>query len=454
MTAVTDNMSIESLRKAYEAGRTPAEVLSQVLHRIAEYPRRGVWIYVLKQQEIAAQLRALELARSAGKTLPLYGIPFAVKDNIDVAGIPTTVACKAYSYVPKVSATCVQKLVEAGAIVVGKTNMDQFATGLVGTRSPYGVCENAFDPKYISGGSSSGSAVAVAGGLCSFSLGTDTAGSGRVPAAFNHIVGLKPSRGLISATGMVPACQSLDCVSVFALNCADAQAVLDVAAGPDAADNLSRVAPKSAGKPPHGPLRVGIPDHLEFFGNHDASALFKAAVERVTAMGAEVMPVSFTPFSQAGDLLYNGAWVAERLLTAGKLLVENPDALQPEIRAILHGAQSLTAMEAFEGMHKLAGYKRRVEEQFTMIDVLLAPTTGTIYTIAEIQHDPIRRNRNLGHYTMFTNLLDLCAVAVPGGFLSNGLPWGVTFMAPAFQESKLLPLGAKFHAGILSESAK
>jgi allophanate hydrolase len=453
MKAVPADLSIAALRKAYAEGHAPAEVMARVLHRIAACQRRGVWIHVMTQPEIAAQLRALEQARAAGKTLPLYGIPFAVKDNIDVAGVPTTAACPAYSYVPKVSATCVQRLVEAGAIVVGKTNMDQFATGLVGTRSPYGVCENAFDPTYISGGSSSGSAVAVAGGLCSFSLGTDTAGSGRVPAAFNHIVGLKPTRGLISAAGMVPACQSLDCVSVFALNCADAEAVLEVAAGPDAADNLSRVAPKMERRQ-HGALRVGIPDHLEFFGNHDASALFRQAVARVEAMGAEVMPVSFTPFSQAGDLLYNGAWVAERLLTAGKLLVEKPEALQPELRAILHGAQSLTAMEAFEGMHKLAGYKRRVEEQFTMIDVLLAPTTGTIYTIAEIQHDPIRRNRNLGHYTMFVNLLDLCAVAVPGGFLSNGLPWGVTFMAPAFQEWKLLPLAAKFHEGILSEITK
>ena len=349
------DLRIESVRNGYAGGVTPRDLLGEVMRRIAAYPRKGVWIHVMSPGEIEAQLRALEAARRAGKQLPLYGIPFAVKDNIDVAGVPTTAACPAYAYMPKTSATSVQKLVEAGAIVVGKTNMDQFATGLVGTRSPYGNCENAFNSQYISGGSSSGSAVAVAGGLCSFSLGTDTAGSGRVPAAFNNIVGLKPTRGLISTAGVVPACRSLDCVSVFAHSCADAQAVMEVAAGPDSSDELSRVG-STKGRAA-GPLRVGVPDHLEFFGNHDASAMFKAAVARVEAMGAQVFPIHFKAFSQAGDLLYDGAWVAERLLTAGELLRENPETLQPEIRAILHKAESLTAVDAFESMHKLAVYR-------------------------------------------------------------------------------------------------
>jgi allophanate hydrolase len=453
MAATAPDLSIQALRAAYAAGRAPADLLAEVMQRIASYERKGVWIHVLKPAEIEAQLRGLEKARAAGRPLPLYGVPFAVKDNIDVAGVPTTAACPAYAYVPAASATCVQKLNDAGAIVIGKTNLDQFATGLVGTRSPYGACENALDPHYISGGSSSGSAVAVAGGLCSFALGTDTAGSGRVPAAFNGIVGLKPTRGLISAAGVVPACRSLDCVSIFTISCQDAQAVFDVAAGPDAADPLSRVAPPRQLPPPGGPFRVGIPDQLDFFGNRAAEALFNRAVEWVRQTGAVVTPLDFTPFKQAGDLLYDGPWVAERLLAAGQLFRESPGKLRPELRSILQGAGKYTAPDVFDGLHRLAALRKQADAQLARVHVFLAPTAGTIYRIAEVEADPMALNRNLGRYTTFVNLLDLCALAVPGGFLPSGLPFGVTFMAPAFMEHHCLPVASRFHQHILSEHA-
>jgi allophanate hydrolase len=341
---------------------------------------------------------------------------------------------------------------DAGAIVVGKTNLDQFATGLVGTRSPYGVCQNAYNPEYISGGSSSGSAVAVAGGLVSFSLGTDTAGSGRVPAAFNNIVGLKPTLGLVSASGVVPACRSIDCVSIFSGTCAEAELVLKVVAGTDPTDAFSRAAsPTSAQVLPLESLRIGIPDQLNFFGNRDAESLFKAACDRVRKMGASIVTIDYAPFRRAGELLYDGPWVAERLLTPGNLLHENPEALRPEIRSILQSGSRYSATDAFRGWYQLAEFRRQAREHWTRMDALLVPTTGTIYRIKEIEADPIQLNRNLGLYTTFVNLLDLSALAVPAGLLPSGLPWGVTFIAPPFHEARLLELGAAFHNHVLSE---
>ena len=455
MQTANEEMSISAIRQSIATGtRTLEEVLASVRERIAACDRGGVWITLADDDHLRAQMTHLYDARRAGRDLPLWGAPFAVKDNIDVAGLPTTAACPAYSYMPQRSATSVQKLIDAGAICVGKTNLDQFATGLVGTRSPYGACENAHDRKWISGGSSSGSAVAVAAGLVPFSLGTDTAGSGRVPAAFNNIVGLKPTRGLISAAGVVPACRSLDCVSIFATTCEDAQVVLRIASGPDPGDALSRTAPPESAQAP-GPLRIGIPaaEQLQFFGNSAMAHLFQQAVKRVRALGHSVVPVDFAPFRAAGDMLYGGPWVAERLVAAGKIVRENPDALRPEIRTILQGALRFTATDAFEAQYQLAALRRQAETQWARMDVLLAPTTGTIYRIAEVEANPMELNRNLSYYTTFVNLFDLSAVAVPCGFLPGGLPMGVTFMGRAFEESRLLAIGSEFHAAVSKESA-
>ncbi|MEI6235412.1 MAG: allophanate hydrolase [Planctomycetota bacterium] len=432
------DLSLPMLSAAYASGTTsPTDVLSNVLARIAAYERKNVWIYVLSVSQIDAQLRQIEADRRAGKELPLYGIPFAVKDNIDVAGVPTTAACPAFAYTPSRSADVVQRLCDAGAIVVGKTNLDQFATGLVGTRSPFGACENSIDPAWISGGSSSGSAVSVAGGLVSFSLGTDTAGSGRVPASFNNIVGLKPTVGMISTEGVVPACKSLDCVSIFATTCADAKTILSIAAES-----------AGTGTPLNTPFRCGVPrrDQLEFFGNTEAAKLFEIAIEKTRELGGSVETFDYSPFKQTAELLYEGPWVVERMLATGALFKSNPQSLRPEIRTILEGAGRFNALDVFEGMYKLEKLRNETATQWRAMDVMLLPTAGTIYRIAEVEADPMRLNRNLGYYTNFVNLLNLSALAVPNGFLNSGLPLGVTFIAPARQDIALLEIGAAFHA--------
>jgi allophanate hydrolase len=411
--------------------------LPEVLDQIEARGRDAVWISRLP--------RAAVLAAHAKATGPLAGATFAIKDNIDLAGLPTTAACPEYAYTPAVSAPVVQRLIDAGAIPLGKTNLDQFATGLVGVRSPHGVPVNPYGAAYLPGGSSAGSAVAVAAGLCNFSLGTDTAGSGRVPAAFNNLVGLKPTRGLLSTRGVVPACRTLDCVSIFTRTVADAAEVLAVAAAYDAEDPYSRPA-----APPvvdeSWPPRIGVPraDQLEFFGNNDAAMLFAAAVARWRALGATVVEVDFAPFLEAARLLYEGPWVAERYAAIRDFIEQKPAALHPVTCRIIEGAKPLTAVAAFEATYKLAALRRRAEAVWGDIDVLLTPTAGTIYTVAEVEADPIRLNSNLGTYTNYMNLLDLCGLAVPAGFLPNGMPWGVTLVAPAFGDDRLLRLGAKF----------
>jgi allophanate hydrolase len=457
MAALGHDLRISTLTRAYAAGAlTPRDVLAEVARRVAACPRRGVWISLLDAAAVDAQLQDVERRRKkwGPAAVPLAGVPFAVKDNIDVAGVQTTAACPAYAYLPAQSATVVRRLTDAGAIVVGKTNLDQFATGLVGTRSPYGACENAFDPAYIAGGSSSGSAVAVAAGLVSFSLGTDTAGSGRVPAAFNSVVGLKPTRGRISAAGVVPACRSLDCVSIFTNDCADAELLLRVAAGDEDADPLSRPVPPASAAPKElSDIRCGVPrpEQLEFFGDRGAATLFAAAVDRARAVGVEIVQIDFSPFREAAKLLYDGPWLAERLEAAGTLLRECPDAVRPELRAILKDADRFSAADVFRAQRTLAGLRRAAANEWGRMEVLLLPTAGTIYRIAEVEADPLRLNRNLGHYTNFVNLMDLCGVAVPAGFLPAGVPMGVTFLAPAFEESVVLRIGAAFHARLLAE---
>jgi allophanate hydrolase len=439
---------IFDLLNGYRAGRfTPVEVMERVLASIDAAPERHVWITRLARDTVFEQARAL--AARGNTDLPLYGVPFAIKDNIDLAGIPTTAACAEFAYVPAHSASVVRKLIDAGAIPVGKTNLDQFATGLVGTRSPYGTCRNAIDGSYISGGSSSGSAVAVASGLVSFALGTDTAGSGRVPAAFNNIVGLKPSCGLVSTAGIVPACRSLDCVSIFALTAADAGRVLDVVCGFDADDPYSRrLALRTATGGLQRTVRAGFPvlEGLEFFGDLEYARLFADARQRAAGLGWSVVDVDIAPLLEAARLLYEGPWLAERYLAIESLLRSQPSAIHEVTRAIVMQAEGKTAIDAFRAHHRLSALRRVAEPIWEKVDVLVLPTAGTIYSLESVLRDPLRLNANLGHYTNFVNLMDLAAVAVPAGFRADGLPFGVSLIAPAGSDRQLLGFGAALHA--------
>lgn len=441
-------LDIAGLRELYQRGvAKPSDVIAAIYDKIQAGPLQPVWISLVPRETALARARAIENESSARK--PLYGIPFAIKDNIDLAGLPTTAGCPAYAYAPEKSATVVQNLMNAGALPIGKTNLDQFATGLVGTRSPYGACSSVYDERYISGGSSSGSAVAVASKLASFSLGTDTAGSGRVPAAFNNLVGLKPTRGVFSTAGVVPACRTLDCVSVFTQNCGDALAVWQAARGVDPEDPYSRGVRAGADAAPWlgGQFRFGVPaqSQLEFFGDDDAEDLFQKAVQKLEALGGEKVIIDFSPFRAAAELLYSGPWVAERLAAIQPFLDARGDEMNPVVREIISGARSYTAVKAFQSAYRLEVLRAKSMAEWARMDVMVLPTTGTTYTIEEVERDPIKLNSNLGYYTNFVNLLDLSAVAVPAGFRSNGLPFGITFMGQAFQDEALLRLADVYH---------
>lgn len=438
---------VQGLLDAYRSGATTTtEVIEQVIRRRRMSPP-SLWISRVDEDSLRA--RALQLAGQDPASLPLYGVPFAIKDNIDLAGLPTTAACPGFSYQPARSATVVQRLLDAGAIALGKTNLDQFATGLVGTRSPYGICGNAFDAAFISGGSSSGSALAVAKGIAAFALGTDTAGSGRVPAAFNNLVGYKPTLGLLSTRGVVPACRTLDAVSVFALTAEDAALVAGVAADFDAEDAYSRRERRSPrrGWALQGGVRVGVPQpsQREFFGNSAYAQLFAAAIDRARDLGCAVQEVDIDALLETARLLYGGPWVAERHHVAGALLAFDPDALLPVIREIIGGATRFTATDGFAAQYRLQELRRASESLWEQADVLLLPTAGTHFTIDEVQAEPIGRNTQLGHYTNFVNLLDLAAVAVPAGFTGAGLPFGVSLVAPAFEDHDLLRFASLLH---------
>ncbi|MFW5331968.1 allophanate hydrolase [Hydrogenophaga sp. ZJX-1] len=448
MNLSTLSFDIANLQAAYASGVTVRAVIAEAMRRCAS-DTNSAFIHRLTDAEIEPFLAHLDGVDPA--SLPLYGVPFALKDNIDLAHIPTTAGCPEFAYTPGESAFLIQQLVAAGAVPLGKANLDQFATGLNGTRSPYGACQNAFNPDFVSGGSSSGSAVSVAKGWVTFSLGTDTAGSGRVPASFNNLVGLKPTIGLLSATGVVPACRSVDTVSIFALTAADAQAVLAVAAVPDEADAFSRAAKPFGVDFSAGPFRFGVPrpQDLAFFGNDAAAALFAESVERLKALGGTAVEIDLTPFLEAARLLYEGPWVAERYVAIKDFIDAQPEAVFPPVRTIIEGGKAKTAADAFAASYKLKALKRVCDAVWKDIDCLLTPTAGTIYRIADMQADPIRLNSNLGYYTNFMNLLDYAAVAVPAGFQASGdaqgLPWGVTLAAPAFKDVPLLRLADRFH---------
>jgi len=435
----------------WRAGYRSGELhVNDVFATLLSNEKDPAWITKLDETKLRTQLRSLEqrLAAAGGDLtrLPLYGIPFAAKDNIDAAGWPTTAACPVFGYTAQQDATVIKRLRDAGAILVGKTNLDQFATGLVGTRSPYGAVGNAFKPEYISGGSSSGSASVVARGLVPFALGTDTAGSGRVPASFNNLVGLKPTRGWLSTTGVVPACRTLDCVSVFALTVADAEEIAQIAGGYDGSDPYSREF--SASKPTSTVLKFAIPDQLEFFGDSNAEAAFALALDGWKALGAEIIAIDYSPFRELAALLYEGPWVAERYAVIEPLIKRDPQAIQAVLASILAGASKFDAVDAFKFEYRRAALARRINDVLAPFTALIVPTTPTIYTIQQVMDDPIQLNSRLGTYTNFTNLADLSALALPAALRGDGLPAGITLIAPAWHDRALARIGQRWQQHI------
>ncbi len=439
-------LDIATLSEGYRSGRfSPVAVIREVIARIDAWPDKAAWISRFDDAALIAAAEALAASGPPTADLPLWGIPFAVKDNIDVAGLPTTAACPAFAYQPAADAFVIAKLKAAGAIPIGKTNLDQFATGLNGTRSPYGAPRSVFDPAYISGGSSSGSAVAVASGQVAFALGTDTAGSGRIPAAFNNLVGVKPSRGMLSGTGLVPACRSLDCITVLAGTAGDADLVRSIAAGFDPADPYSRDLPPVA--LPDRTFRFGVlgKAEREFFGDAETEALYDQAIGKLASLGGEAVEIDYAPFRECAALLYGGPFVAERLAAIESFVGDHADAMDPTVRTIVEGARSYSAVDAFRGQYRLEELRKLADREWAKMDVMLLPTAPTTYTVAAMQADPIRLNSNLGRYTNFVNLLDCSAIAVPAGFRADGLPAGVTLIGPAFADAALAAIGDRLH---------
>jgi allophanate hydrolase len=433
-----DRRSAIAIAADVNGGRLSAvSVAEETLGRIARYDaiQPQIWISKSTRDDVIAAARAVDARIGAGEHLPLAGVPFAAKDNIDVAGLETTAACPAFGYRPDTSATVIERLLAAGAICVGKTNLDQFATGLNGTRSPYGSPRNAYNLAYVSGGSSSGSAVAVAAGLVPFALGTDTAGSGRVPAAFQHLIGFKPSKGRWSTKGLVPACRTLDCITVFTNDTANARLVDKIVAGYDPDDPYS----KSLADVSIGRRAIGVPRRNQrvWFGDGEAEYLYDRALETFAGL-ADVVEIDLAPLQEAAQLLYGGPWVAERAAAMAKILATNPEAVDATVRTVVEPGTSISAVELFNGLYRLAELKRHADTLWTQIDLLAFPTTGTTYRVAELLAAPIALNSNLGFYTNFVNLLDMAAVAVPAGIRANATGFGITLIGPADSDRSLL----------------
>jgi allophanate hydrolase len=439
--------TVAAIVAAHRAGTlSPAQTVARTYQRIRDHNDPAIFISLRDEKDAIAEAEALTKKDAA--QLPLYGVPFAVKDNIDALGLPTTAACPAFSYTPAHDATAVAKLRAAGAIMIGKTNLDQFATGLVGVRSPYGIPVNPIRADLIPGGSSSGSSVAVSAGLVPLALGTDTAGSGRVPAMLNNIVGLKPSLGLISTAGLVPACRTLDCISIFSLTVDDAIAALQVVAGPDGADPFSRDRPLAAMTAFPQNLRLGVPRNgqLIFFGDKAAEAAFGEALKRWTSLGATLVEFDLEPFYETARLLYEGPWVAERYLVIRNLLASSPDSIHPVTREITAAGARLTASDTFAALYRLQALRRVTERAFAHLDAIVLPTAPTAYSTAQVLANPIELNSRLGTYTNFVNLLDLCGLALPAAMRPDGIPFGITLLAPAGKDALLASIGRVFHA--------
>jgi allophanate hydrolase len=441
MTALT-RLDATTIAADVGSGRTTAvAVITDVLARLAIYDKvqPQAWISRPDAAALLAAATAIDARIAAGEQLPLAGVPFAAKDNIDVAGLDTTAACPSFAYRPTVSATVVERLQNAGAICIGKTNLDQFATGLNGSRSPHGAPRNVYNLAYVSGGSSSGSAVAVAAGLVAFALGTDTAGSGRVPAAFNHLIGLKPSRGRWSNTGVVPACKTLDCVTVLASTIADAALVDGIVAGFDPADPYSRPLPDTPRPTRH--IGVPLPHQRLWFGDLQSERLFDAALATLAAQGADLIDVDIAPLNEAAQLLYGGPWVAERTAALEKIIAADPPDFDATVREVVSAGLDMRAVDLWNGIYRLADLRRIADQMWDDIDMLCLPTTGTTYRLAEMRAAPIALNSALGAYTNFVNLLDMAAIAVPAGARDNGTGFGITFIAPAGTDRALLSAG-------------
>jgi allophanate hydrolase len=444
---VTDiPFDIASLHDAYAVGRLSAEeVVESVFARIEATGDPGIFIHLADKASVLAEARALGAFDPA--TRPLWGIPFAVKDNIDVAAMPTTAACPAFAFTPEADATVVARLKAAGALAIGKTNLDQFATGLVGVRTPYPVPKNAVDPSLVPGGSSSGSAVSVARGIVSFALGTDTAGSGRVPAGLNNIIGLKPTLGAISTMGVLPACRTLDCVSVFALTVDDAYSIFAVAAAPDPEDPYSRPVkvPKLSPRPPM--LTVGVPARADrkFFGDAAMEDGFDAALKLLPLLGCKIVEIPFEDFYATAALLYEGAWVAERYAAIASFMESHEAEMHPVTAKIIGGARKLSAADAFRGLYALQAYKKALAPVIASVHLICVPTAPTHYTVKAVRADPIVSNSRLGTYTNFVNLLDMCGIAVPCGTRSDGLPMSVTLLGAAGKDASLAALARDIH---------
>ncbi|MAI44322.1 MAG: allophanate hydrolase [Hyphomicrobiaceae bacterium TMED74] len=441
---------LANLKNAYINGAKVTEVIQEAYDRIAADNRPGVWISlrpIEKAMEIAASLE-----QQSPASLRLFGVPFAAKDNIDVADLETTAGCPAYAYRPERSARVVERLEAAGAICIGKTNLDQFATGLNGTRSPFGACASAFDTSMVSGGSSSGSAVAVALQHVAFALGTDTGGSGRIPAGLNNVVGLKPTVGALSSTGLVPCCRTLDCPSVFALSVDDALEIAALAFEPDVSDpslrpsfsgNPFRSAKLQSKKAVLAPRKMD----LEFFGNDEGLKLYQEALARFDRLGFEIIEIDFQPLVEAGTALFDGPWVAERYAAIGEFLAAHSDDVLETTRSIVKNGARWSSVDLFARRYRLREIRADLHTQFERADALIVPTVAPLYSIAEMQADPIVLNNQHGHYSYFANLLDLSGLSIPAGFHQAGMPFGITLLAPALQEASLASLAAQFLEG-------